>query len=151
MSHPDVRSIHQHLPSLIPPTALSVVSRRISFIAYALHRTRLTPSVTFAAPYLLQRMDTRVVASGSFGSFCFISSDASSEKGRCGQHKPPLRSLSHVDRVHFSAPDTAEINKNPFLHRKRYYLSGKTLRRWLCINRDSWQTPAIARDERIDV
>ena len=51
-----------------PPPSLA------HFIAYALHRTRLTSSVTFAALYLLQQLKTRFVAArGSSGHRLFIS------------------------------------------------------------------------------
>ena len=50
-----------------PPPTLAM------FIAYALHRTRLHPSITFAALYLLQRLKTRFVAArGSSGHRLFI-------------------------------------------------------------------------------
>jgi len=37
-------------------------------------------------------------------------------KGRCEQHTSSLRLLAHVGGAHFSAPDTAEINKNVLIY-----------------------------------
>jgi len=59
-----------------PPSAPSTspTPRLEHFIAYALHRTRLHISVTFAALYLLQRLKARFpAAKGSSGHHLFIS------------------------------------------------------------------------------
>ena len=51
-----------------PPPSLA------HFIAYALHLTRLTSSVTYASLYFLQRLKTRFIAArGSSGHRLFIS------------------------------------------------------------------------------
>ncbi|KAI9433920.1 hypothetical protein H4582DRAFT_2060597 [Lactarius indigo] len=52
-------------PDVPPPPAppsTTPTPRLDHFIAYALHRTRLHPSVTFAALYLLQRLKARFPA-----------------------------------------------------------------------------------------
>ncbi|KAI0056512.1 hypothetical protein BV25DRAFT_1813916, partial [Artomyces pyxidatus] len=59
-----------------PPVTPSTTStpRLEHFIAYALHRTRLHTSVTFAVLYLLQRLKARFpAAKGSSGHRLFIS------------------------------------------------------------------------------
>jgi hypothetical protein len=81
------------------------------FIAYALHRTRLAPSVTFAALYLLQRLKTRFIAArGSSGHRLFISAfmiaskvicdDTYSNKSWCivGQGMFVLREINQMER-----------------------------------------------------
>src|SRR5882762_11152189 len=81
------------------------------FIAYALHRTRLHTSVTFAALYLLQRLKTRFVAArGSSGHRLFISAfmiaskvicdDTYSNKSWCivGQGMFALREINQMER-----------------------------------------------------
>ncbi|KAI0317126.1 hypothetical protein OF83DRAFT_1172242 [Amylostereum chailletii] len=63
------------LPPAGSATTTAVPSPRLdTFIAYALHRTRLHVSVTFAALYLLQRLKARFpAAKGSSGHRLFIS------------------------------------------------------------------------------
>jgi hypothetical protein len=81
------------------------------FIAYALHRTRLHPSVTFAALYLLQRLKARFpAAKGSSGHRLFISAfmlaskiicdDTYSNKSWCivGQGMFALREINQMER-----------------------------------------------------
>jgi hypothetical protein len=81
------------------------------FIAYALHRTRLHPSVTFAALYLLQRLKARFpAAKGSSGHRLFISAfmlaskiicdDTYSNKAWCivGQGMFALREINQMER-----------------------------------------------------
>ncbi|KAI0640822.1 hypothetical protein C8Q79DRAFT_921090 [Trametes meyenii] len=59
------------LSTAVPPAPSPPLS---NFIAYALHRTRLHTSVTFAALYLLQRLKSRFPAAwGSSGHRLFIS------------------------------------------------------------------------------
>jgi hypothetical protein len=59
------------LPSALPSTTQT--PRLDHFIAYALHRTRLHPSVTFAALYLLQRLKARFPATkGSSGDTDYL-------------------------------------------------------------------------------
>ena len=60
-------------PPPVPPST-TPTPRLDHFIAHALHRTRLHPSVTFAALYLLQRLKARFpAAKGSSGRRLFIS------------------------------------------------------------------------------
>ena len=55
-----------------------------NFIAYAVHRTRLHSSVTFAALYLLQRLKARFpTAQGSSGHRLFISAFMIASKVIC--------------------------------------------------------------------
>ena len=63
-----------HCPNQPPPTSTNTAPPPLAqFIA---NRTRLTPSVTFAALYLLQRLKTRFIAArGSSGHRLFISVD----------------------------------------------------------------------------
>ena len=81
------------------------------FIAYALHRTRLPASVTFAALYLLQRLKARFpAAKGSSGHRLFISAfmlaskiicdDTYSNKSWCivGQGMFALREINQMER-----------------------------------------------------
>jgi hypothetical protein len=81
------------------------------FIAYALHRTRLHQSVTFAALYLLQRLKARFLAAkGSSGHRLFISAfmlaskiicdDTYSNKSWCivGQGMFALREINQMER-----------------------------------------------------
>ena len=82
-----------------------------NFVAYALHRTRLPPSVTFAALYLLQRLKVRFPAArGSSGHRLFISAfmiaskvicdDTYSNKSWCivGQGMFSLREVNQMER-----------------------------------------------------
>ena len=50
-----------HRPDQPPPPPSYTSMDPPHFIAYALHHTRLTPLVTFAALYLLQRLKTRFI------------------------------------------------------------------------------------------
>ncbi|EKM53413.1 uncharacterized protein PHACADRAFT_259782 [Phanerochaete carnosa HHB-10118-sp] len=81
------------------------------FIAYALHRTRLHESVTFAALYLLQRLKARFPAArGSSGHRLFISAFMLSSKVICddtysnkswsivGQGMFALREINQMER-----------------------------------------------------
>ena len=90
-------------PAPSPPLAL--------FIAYALHRTRLHTSVTFAALYLLQRLKARFPAArGSSGHRLFISAFMIASKVICddtysnkswsivGQGMFLLRELNQMER-----------------------------------------------------
>ncbi|RDX47704.1 cyclin-like protein, partial [Lentinus brumalis] len=90
-------------PALSPPLA--------KFIAYALHRTRLDVSVTFAALYLLQRLKVRLPnARGSSGHRLFISAFVIACKVLCddtylnkswsivGQGMFALREINQMER-----------------------------------------------------
>ncbi|KAH9834019.1 cyclin-like protein [Rhodofomes roseus] len=90
-------------PAPSPPLAL--------FIAYALHRTRLHTSVTFAALYLLQRLKARFPAArGSSGHRLFISAFMIASKVICddtysnkswsivGQGMFALREVNQMER-----------------------------------------------------
>ncbi|KAH8087822.1 cyclin-like protein [Cristinia sonorae] len=92
-----------HPPAPTPPLAL--------FIAYALHRTRLHSSVTFAALYLLQRLKARFPAArGSSGHRLFISAFMLASKVICddtysnkswsivGQGMFALREINQMER-----------------------------------------------------
>ncbi|KAH9944766.1 hypothetical protein B0H21DRAFT_745724 [Amylocystis lapponica] len=92
-----------HPPTPSPPLAL--------FIAYALHRTRLHSSVTFAALYLLQRLKARFPAArGSSGHRLFISAFMIASKVICddtysnkswsivGQGMFALREINQMER-----------------------------------------------------
>ncbi|KAI0036152.1 hypothetical protein K488DRAFT_6984, partial [Vararia minispora EC-137] len=94
------------------PTAPQISPVRLDvFIAYALHRTRLAESVTFAALYLLQRLKSRFpAAKGSSGHRLFISAymlaskiicdDTYSNKSWCivAQHMFQLREINQMER-----------------------------------------------------
>ncbi|KAI0051640.1 hypothetical protein FA95DRAFT_1460400, partial [Auriscalpium vulgare] len=96
------------LPS--PPT--NTPNPRLEhFIAYALHRTRLHTSVTFAALYLLQRLKARFpAAQGSSGHRLFLSAfmiatkifcdNAYRNKSWCivGQGMFQLREINQMER-----------------------------------------------------
>ncbi len=82
-----------------------------NFIAYALHRTRLHTSVTFAALYLLQRLKARFPAArGSSGHRLFISAFMIASKVICddtysnkswsivGQGMFALREINQMER-----------------------------------------------------
>ena len=79
-----------HCPNLPPPSSAPTPPPSLAhFIAYALHRTRLTSSVTFAALYLLQRLKTRFIAArGSSGHHLFISAFRS--------RSPSIPTISHL-------------------------------------------------------
>lgn len=90
-------------PTPSPPLAM--------FIAYALHRTRLHASVTFAALYLLQRLKARFPAArGSSGHRLFISAFMLASKVICddtysnkswsivGQGMFALREINQMER-----------------------------------------------------
>ncbi|KAI0055129.1 cyclin-like protein, partial [Artomyces pyxidatus] len=94
----------------VAPTA-TPIPRLDHFIAYVLHRTRLHPSVTFAALYLLQRLKTRFPnAKGTSGRRLFISAfmiaskvicdDTFSNKSWCivSQGIFPLREINQMER-----------------------------------------------------
>ncbi|KAF9565604.1 hypothetical protein CPC08DRAFT_704591 [Agrocybe pediades] len=67
-----------------PQTSSQSHSRLPYFIAYALHRTKLHPAVTFAALVLLQRLKARFpTARGSSGHRLFISAYMISSKVMC--------------------------------------------------------------------
>lgn len=98
---PPVSSAHPSAPT--PPLA--------AFIAYALHRTRLHTSVTFAALYLLQRLKARFPAArGSSGHRLFISAFMLASKVICddtysnkswsivGQGMFALREINQMER-----------------------------------------------------
>jgi hypothetical protein len=104
-------------PELPPPSSSSsssgpTPSPTLSiFIAYALHRTRLHSSVTFAALFLLQRLKGRFPAArGSSGHRLFISAfmiaskvvcdDTYSNKSWCvvGQGMFSLREINQMER-----------------------------------------------------
>ncbi|TCD64563.1 hypothetical protein EIP91_003921 [Steccherinum ochraceum] len=98
---PPVSSAHPSAPT--PPLA--------AFIAYALHRTRLHASVTFAALYLLQRLKARFPAArGSSGHRLFISAFMLASKVICddtysnkswsivGQGMFALREINQMER-----------------------------------------------------
>ena len=83
----------------------------VSYTAYALHRTRLHASVTFAALYLLQHLKARFpAAKGSSGHRLFISAfmlaskiicdDTCSNKSWCivGQGMFVLREINQMER-----------------------------------------------------
>ena len=74
-----------------PPPSLA------HFIAYALHHTRLTSSVTVAAPYLLRRLKTRFIAArGSSGHRLFISAFMIASKSSATIPTPASPGASHV-------------------------------------------------------
>ena len=98
---PPISSSNPQTPS--PPLAL--------FIAYALHRTRLHHSVTFAALYLLLRLKSRFPAArGSSGHRLFISAFMLASKVICddtysnkswsivGQGMFALREINQMER-----------------------------------------------------
>ncbi|KAI0285233.1 hypothetical protein BC826DRAFT_918884 [Russula brevipes] len=101
-------------PDVPPPPAppsTTPTPRLDHFIAYALHRTRLHNSVTFAALYLLQRLKARFpAAKGSSGHRLFISAfmlaskiicdDTYSNKSWCivGQGMFALREINQMER-----------------------------------------------------
>ena len=101
-----------HCPDQPPPSSAPTPPPSLAhFIAYALHRTRLTSSVTFAALYLLQRLKTRFIAArGSSGHRLFISAfmiaskvicdDTYSNKSWCivGQGMFALREINQMER-----------------------------------------------------
>ncbi|TFY74863.1 hypothetical protein EWM64_g9149, partial [Hericium alpestre] len=104
---PETQSVPPAL-STSPPTP---TPRLDHFIAYALHRTRLHSSVTFAALYLLQRLKARFpAAKGSSGHRLFISAfmiaskiicdDTYSNKSWCivGQGMFALREINQMER-----------------------------------------------------
>jgi hypothetical protein len=67
-----------------PPSATHSQAKLPYFIAYALHRTKLHPSVTFAALVLLQRLKARFpTARGSSGHRLFISAFMIASKVIC--------------------------------------------------------------------
>ncbi|KAG7091093.1 hypothetical protein E1B28_010148 [Marasmius oreades] len=67
-----------------PPSSTSLQARLPQFIAYALHRTKLHSSVTFAALVLLQRLKARFpTARGSSGHRLFISAFMIASKVIC--------------------------------------------------------------------
>jgi hypothetical protein len=93
------------------PPSTTPTPRLDYFIAYALHRTRLHSSVTFAALYLLQRLKARFpAAKGSSGHRLFISAfmlaskiicdDTYSNKSWCivGQGMFALREINQMER-----------------------------------------------------
>ncbi|KAI0263784.1 hypothetical protein BC834DRAFT_971147 [Gloeopeniophorella convolvens] len=97
-------------PPPVPPST-TPTPRLDHFIAYALHRTRLHTSVTFAALYLLQRLKARFpAAKGSSGHRLFISAfmlaskiicdDTYSNKSWCivGQGMFALREINQMER-----------------------------------------------------
>lgn len=67
--------ISSHVPSYrLPPTSSGSTTKLPNFIAYALHRTKLHSSVTFAALVLLQHLKARFpMACGLSGHHLFIS------------------------------------------------------------------------------
>ncbi|KAI0776270.1 hypothetical protein BD413DRAFT_602710 [Trametes elegans] len=96
-------AVHRRPPTPSPPLA--------NFIAYALHRTRLHTSVTFAALYLLQRLKARFPAArGSSGHRLFISAFMIASKVICddtysnkswsivGQGMFALREINQMER-----------------------------------------------------
>ena len=74
-----------HCPSLPTPSSAPTPPPSLAhFITYALHRTRLTSSVTFAALCLLQRLKTRFIATHGFSGHClFISAFMIASKVIC--------------------------------------------------------------------
>ena len=67
-----------------PPSSTHAQAKLPVFIAYALHRTKLHPSVTFAALVLLQRLRARFpTARGSSGHRLFISAFMIASKVIC--------------------------------------------------------------------
>ncbi|EIN06688.1 hypothetical protein PUNSTDRAFT_18136, partial [Punctularia strigosozonata HHB-11173 SS5] len=107
------------LPSSSPPPTLA------QFVAYALHRTRLHQSVTFAALYLLQRLKQRFPAArGSSGHRLFLSAfmiaskvicdDTYSNKSWCivGQGMFALREINQMEREMCSYLEW-ELNVDP--------------------------------------
>jgi hypothetical protein len=74
-------------PDMPPPPALPSTTQTLRldhFIAYALHRTQLHSSMTFATLYLLQRLKARLpAAKGSSGHRLFISAFMLSSKIIC--------------------------------------------------------------------
>jgi hypothetical protein len=106
-----------------PPTAQPV--HLAAFVAYALHRTRLHQSVTFAALYLLQRLKQRFPAArGSSGHRLFLSAfmiaskvicdDTYSNKSWCivGQGMFALREVNQMEREMCAYLDW-ELNVDP--------------------------------------
>ncbi|KAI0645240.1 hypothetical protein C8Q79DRAFT_927460 [Trametes meyenii] len=96
------------LSTAVPPAPSPPLS---NFIAYALHRTRLHTSVTFAALYLLQRLKARFPAArGSSGHRLFISAFMIASKVICddtysnkswsivGQGMFALREINQMER-----------------------------------------------------
>ncbi|KAF9517605.1 hypothetical protein BS47DRAFT_1313920, partial [Hydnum rufescens UP504] len=96
----------------VTQTGAPVPSPKLAhFVAYALHRTRLSSSVTFAALFLLQRLKSRFPAArGSSGHRLFISAfmiaskvvcdDTYSNKSWCvvGQGMFSLREINQMER-----------------------------------------------------
>lgn len=93
------------------PGAPQLSIRLDMFIAYALHRTRLHESVTYASLYLLQRLKARFpAAKGSSGHRLFVSAymlaskiicdDTYSNKSWCivAQHMFQLREINQMER-----------------------------------------------------
>ncbi|KAI9062359.1 cyclin-like protein [Trametes sanguinea] len=96
------------LSTAVPPAPSPPLA---NFIAYALHRTRLHTSVTFAALYLLQRLKARFPAArGSSGHRLFISAFMIASKVICddtysnkswsivGQGMFALREINQMER-----------------------------------------------------
>ena len=96
------------LSTAVPPAPSPPLA---NFIAYALHRTRLHASVTFAALYLLQRLKARFPAArGSSGHRLFISAFMIASKVICddtysnkswsivGQGMFALREINQMER-----------------------------------------------------
>ncbi|EIW54464.1 uncharacterized protein TRAVEDRAFT_52169 [Trametes versicolor FP-101664 SS1] len=105
------------LSTSIPPAPSPALG---NFIAYALHRTRLHTSVTFAALYLLQRLKARFPAArGSSGHRLFISAFMIASKVICddtysnkswsivGQGMFALREINQMDGFGFPAVPAA--------------------------------------------
>jgi hypothetical protein len=104
-----VNSPQYGCPDVPPPPAppsTNPTPRLDHFIVYALHRTRLHSSVTFAALYLLQRLKARFPAAmGSFGHRLFISAFMLASKIICddtycivGQGIFALREIDQMER-----------------------------------------------------
>jgi hypothetical protein len=113
-------------PDVAPQAATSTVSGTLDvFVAYALHRTRLQSSVTFAALYLLQRLKQRFPAArGSSGHRLFLSAFMIASKVICddtysnkswsivGQGMFALREVNQMEREMCAYLDW-ELNVDP--------------------------------------
>ncbi|KAL0955762.1 hypothetical protein HGRIS_001976 [Hohenbuehelia grisea] len=112
-----------------PPSATHTGAKLPYFIAYALHRTKLHPSVTFAALVLLQRLKARFpTARGSSGHRLYISAFMIASKVICddtysnkswsivAQGMFTLREINQMEREMCSYLDWELTVDNPILN-----------------------------------
>ncbi|KAL0572384.1 hypothetical protein V5O48_009576 [Marasmius crinis-equi] len=111
-----------------PPSSISLKTRLPQFIAYALHRTKMHPSVTCASLVLLQRLKYRFpMARGSSGHQLFISAFMIASKVICddtysnkswttvAQEMFTLREINQMEREMCNCLDWELTVDNPIL------------------------------------